>query len=439
VPDERKTVTALFADVVGSTAMGSQRDPEFVRDVLRQFFARMRAIAESHGGTVEKYIGDAVMVVFGMPRVHEDDAERAVRAALSMRAATAGLEAELRVGLAIRLGVNTGEAVTGAGDTPQFLLTGDAINVGARLVAGAEPGEVLVGERTRSLTSDAIEYGPGRHIVAKGKAGPVLAHPAIRARTDVPIQHRGLAPLRADLVGRERELRVLLDAIGAVTAEGRPQLVTVLGQAGVGKSRLVEEALQRARQKSLRVLRGRCLPYGTDSAYWAFGEVIRADAGIVLGDDKPSALSKLEARVGELIADLPQRAMVCARLAVLIGLEDRDAALSDVVKERIAAELMRGLRRYLEAIAGSAPRRSAMRLSGTCFVNPSLHRRWVVDHELGRRLTTGAVCGPPRELERTFDSGELAATALAKTPLSSSSCAIVWSREIWIRLPSRYW
>lgn len=353
MPDERKTVTALFADVVGSTAMGSQHDPELVRDVLRQFFARMKAIAESHGGTVEKYIGDAVMVVFGMPRLHEDDAERAVRAALAMRAATAELEAELRVGLAIRLGVNTGEAVTGAGDTPQFLLTGDAINVGARLVAGAEPGEILVGERTRTLTSDAIEYGPARRIVAKGKAEPVLAHPVVRARTGVPVQHRGLAPLRAELVGRERELRVLLDAISAVTAEARPRLVTVLGQAGVGKSRLVEEALGRAGEKSLRVLRGRCLPYGTDSAYWAFGEVIRADAGIVLGDDKPSALAKLEARVGELLADVPQRAMVCARLAVLIGLEDRDAALSDVVKERIAAELVRGLRRYLEAIAAA--------------------------------------------------------------------------------------
>jgi class 3 adenylate cyclase/tetratricopeptide (TPR) repeat protein len=353
VPDERKTVTALFADVVGSTAMGSQRDPELVRDVLRQFFARMRAVAESHGGTVEKYIGDAVMVVFGMPRLHEDDAERAVRAALAMRTATAELDAELRVGLAIRLGVNTGEAVTGAGDTPQFLLTGDAINVGARLVAGAEPGEILVGELTRTLTIDAIEYGPARHIVAKGKAEPVSVHPAIRARTDVPIQHRGLAPLRAELVGRERELRVLLDAIGSVTAEARPQLMTVLGQAGVGKSRLVEEALGRANEKSLRVLRGRCLPYGTDSAYWAFGEVIRSDAGIVLGDDKPSALAKLEARVAELLADVPQRAMVCSRLAVLIGLEDRDAALSDVVKERIAAELVRGLRRYLEAIAAS--------------------------------------------------------------------------------------
>ena len=353
MPDERKTVTALFADVVGSTAMGSQRDPELVRDVLRQFFARMRAVAESHGGTVEKYIGDAVMVVFGMPRLHEDDAERAVRAALAMRAATAELEAELRLGLAIRLGVNTGEAVTGAGDTPQFLLTGDAINVGARLVAGAEPGEILVGELTRTLTSDAIEYGPARHIVAKGKAEPVSVHPAIRARTEVPIQHRGLAPLRADLVGREREVGVLLDAIGAVTAEARPQLVTVLGQAGVGKSRLVEEALGRAGDKSLRVLRGRCLPYGTDSAYWAFGEVIRADAGIVPGDDKPSALAKLEARVHALFADVPQQAMVCARLAVLIGLEDRDAALSGVVMERIAAELVRGLRRYLEAIAAS--------------------------------------------------------------------------------------
>jgi class 3 adenylate cyclase/tetratricopeptide (TPR) repeat protein len=353
VPDERKTVTALFADIVGSTAMGSQRDPEVVRDVLRQFFARMKAVAESHGGTVEKYIGDAVMVVFGMPRLHEDDAERAVRAALAMRAATAELEAELRLGLAIRLGVNTGEAVAGAGDTPQFLLTGDAINVGARLVAGAEPGEILVGELTRTLTTDAIEYGPARHIVAKGKAEPVSVHPVIRARTEVPIQHRGLAPLHADLVGRERELRVLLDAITAVTAGARPQLVTVLGQAGVGKSRLVEEALGRSGEKSLRVLRGRCLPYGTDSAYWAFGEVIRADAGVVPGDDKPSALAKLEARVAVLFADLPQRAMVCARLAVLIGLEDRDAALSDVVKERIAAELVRGLRRYLEALAAS--------------------------------------------------------------------------------------
>jgi class 3 adenylate cyclase/tetratricopeptide (TPR) repeat protein len=353
VPDERKTVTALFADVVGSTAMGSQRDPELVRDVLRQFFARMKAVAESHGGTVEKYIGDAVMVVFGMPRLHEDDAERAVRAALAMRAATAELEAELRVGLAIRLGVNTGEAVTGAGDTPQFLVTGDAINVGARLVAGAEPGEILVGDRTRALTSDAIDYGPARHIVAKGKAEPVLAHPVIRARTGVPVQHRGLAPLHADLVGRERELGVLLSAISAVAAEARPQLVTVLGQAGVGKSRLVEEALGRAGEKSLRVLRGRCLPYGTDSAYWAFGEVIRTDAGIVVGDDKPSALAKLDSRVGELLINITERAMVCARLAVLIGLEDRDAALSDVVKERIAAELLRGLRRYVQAIAAS--------------------------------------------------------------------------------------
>lgn len=352
MPDERKTVTALFADVVGSTAMGSQRDPELVRDVLRQFFARMKAIAESHGGTVEKYIGDAVMVVFGIPRLHEDDAERAVRAALAMRAATAELEAELRIGLAIRLGVNTGEAVAGAGDTPQFLVTGDAINVGARLEQGAEAGEILVGERTRALTSGAIEYAPARHIVAKGKAEPVLAHPAIRARTAVPIQHRGLAPLRAELVARERELGVLLGAISTVTAEARPHLVTVLGQAGVGKSRLVEEALGRAGE-SLRVLRGRCLPYGTDSAYWAFGEVIRADAGIVLGDDKPSALAKLETRVGELLADVSQRAIVCARVAVLIGLEDRDTALSDVVKERITAELLRGLRRYLQAIATS--------------------------------------------------------------------------------------
>ena len=162
--EQRKLVSVVFADVVGSTAFGSENDPEAVRSVMGSYFERMKAIAEMHGGTVEKFIGDAVMVVFGVPLLHDDDAERAVRAALAMRDSMTDLNAELGVSLAARVGVNSGEAVAGGGEDRQFLVTGDAVNVAARLQQGADMGEVVVGPLTESLTRSAIEYLSLIHI-----------------------------------------------------------------------------------------------------------------------------------------------------------------------------------------------------------------------------------------------------------------------------------
>src|SRR5712691_1647472 len=173
MPEERRLVSVVLADVVGSTAFGSNNDPEVVRSAMGSYFERMKGIAEMHGGTVEKFIGDAVMVVFGVPRLHEDDAERAVRAALAMRDAVADLDHGSDVALALRVGVNSGEVVAGVGDDRQFLVTGDAVNACARLQQGAEPGEVVVGAVTARLTRDAVEYKPHQPIVAKGKTEPL--------------------------------------------------------------------------------------------------------------------------------------------------------------------------------------------------------------------------------------------------------------------------
>src|SRR5881628_1594578 len=210
MPEERKLVSLVFADVVGSTAWGAQQDPEFVRRSMARYFARMKDIAETHGGTVEKFIGDAVMVVFGVPQLHEDDAERAVRAALAMRDAIANLNRDLGVALAVRIAVNSGDVVTGGGEERQFLVTGDAVNVVARLQAGAEPNEVVVGTLTERLTRDSIEYEARDPIVAKGKPEPVTAFRALRARSAVPVSHGGPPAPPGTFVGRARELRHLL-------------------------------------------------------------------------------------------------------------------------------------------------------------------------------------------------------------------------------------
>ena len=193
--EQRKLVSVVFADVVGSTAFGSDNDPEAVRSVMGAYFGRMKGIAELHGGTVEKFIGDAVMVVFGVPRLHDDDAERAVRAALAMRDAMTDLNAELGVSLAARVGVNSGEAVAGGGGggEGQFLVTGDAVNVAARLQQGADAGEVIVGALTESLTRAAIEYALREGVAAKGKAEPLRAFRAVRPRSAIPASSRTIS------------------------------------------------------------------------------------------------------------------------------------------------------------------------------------------------------------------------------------------------------
>jgi len=235
VREQRKVVTVLFADVVGSTALAAQSDPEVVRSVMARYFQRIVDVSQAYGGTVEKFAGDAAMVVFGVPAVHDDDAERAVRAAIEIRDGAADLP--------VRVGVNTGEALTAAREDRQFMVSGDAVNIAARLQQGAEPGEVVVGHLTERLTRNVIEYEAREPVTAKGKSEPLVAFRALRPRSQVPAQARGVEGLQAALVGRDRELRLLLDTYARTASDRRPHLFTLVGSAGVGKSRLVSEAL----------------------------------------------------------------------------------------------------------------------------------------------------------------------------------------------------
>jgi class 3 adenylate cyclase len=250
-------VTVLFCDVTGSTELGESTDPEALRALLARYFERMKAIVESHGGTVEKFIGDAVMAVFGVPQAHEDDALRGCRAAVEMR------DALPELGIRGRIGVNTGEVVTG---TSERLATGDAVNVAARLEQAAAPGEVLMGEATRVLVREAVEAEQIDLLALKGKSEPVAAYRLVAVLE---------APERGHLsrfVGRDQELKRIVDAWDSVEAQGRCELVTVVGEAGVGKSRLVDEALAAFEP---RVVRGRCLPYGEGITYWPVVEVVK--------------------------------------------------------------------------------------------------------------------------------------------------------------------
>jgi class 3 adenylate cyclase/tetratricopeptide (TPR) repeat protein len=292
--EQRKTVTVVFADVTGSTALGERLDPESLRRVLARYFDLARKVVEHHGGAVEKFIGDAVMAVFGVPHVHEDDALRAVRAAAELRQALEELNVELErdygTTLALRIGVNTGEVVTG---TEERLATGDAVNVAARLEQAAQPGEILMGSETIGLVRDAVAVEALLPLEARGKAEPLTAYrllsldsqaPAFARRADVP------------MVGRERQLRLLRDAFENVVSERSCHLFTVLGPAGVGKSRLVSEFLRAL--DGATVVRGRCLSYGDGITYWPVVEIVKQISGADALVDK-AAGNALEALLGE--------------------------------------------------------------------------------------------------------------------------------------------
>jgi class 3 adenylate cyclase len=274
----RKTVTALFADVTGSTALGEQLDPETLQAVLDRYFAEMRSVIERHGGTVEKFIGDAIMAVFGVPHVHEDDALRAVRAAVEMRAALGSLNADLirdqGVALEARIGVNTGEVVAGDPGSGQSFVAGDAVNVAARLQQAAGSGEILIGSSTRRLVGEATRTEPIEPLMVRGKTEPVPAWRLLEV-----LAGADALPRRIDspFVGRERELTALLAACERAEA-GACELVTVLGEPGVGKSRLVTEFLRSTADRA-RSVAGRCLPYGEGITYWPLSEIVRDVAG----------------------------------------------------------------------------------------------------------------------------------------------------------------
>jgi predicted ATPase/class 3 adenylate cyclase len=382
MPEERKLVSVLFADIVGSTTLGEDNDPEIVRAVLGRYFDRVRAIVESHGGTVEKFIGDAAMAVFGVPRLHDDDAERAVRAALAIQQAIPELNEESALQLEARVGVHSGEVVAAVDDREQFLVTGDVVNVAARLQQVAQAGEVVVGPLTVQLTRAAIEYEEARTIEVRGRAEPLAVSRAVRARSETPDQARGLPGMRARLVGRVRELRLLVDTFERARDDQRPQLFTLVGSAGVGKSRLVGEFLARISgaddvrvegvvtgltgdvvkleatrpaQPPLTVLRGRCLPYGTGITYWPLMELVQADLGVTSTASKADVLARLEGRLDDLAIDVRTRPALRARLLVLLGVEEPTVALPDVPALRRTAELASGLGLYLEVIAARGP------------------------------------------------------------------------------------
>jgi class 3 adenylate cyclase/tetratricopeptide (TPR) repeat protein len=326
----RKTVSVLFCDLAGSTALGEHLDPESFRAVMAAWHDAMRGPIERHGGTVEKFIGDAVMAVFGVPQVHEDDALRAVRAAVEMREALAALNAGLaahgRPALQIRIGVNTGEVVAGGGDDGT-LVTGDAVNTAKRLEQAAGPDEILIGEPTRRLVDNAALLEPSPAIDAKGKSEPVEAWRVLGTIEGAASFARRLD---APFVGRADELSTLRWELAAASRERSCRLVTVLGAAGLGKSRLASEFAEEV-SPGATVLGVRCLPYGDGITFWPLLELIRS-AG---GDDA----------LAEAVRDEPDRELILERMSVLTG----SAAPSS------PEETFWAVRRVLEALARERP------------------------------------------------------------------------------------
>ena len=339
VREVRKTVTVVFSDLKGSTAMGEKLDSEAVREVMSRYFDEMRAALERYGGTVEKYIGDAIMAVFGLPLLHEDDALRAVRAAAEMRDALTGLNAELerRWGVTVgnRTGVNTGEVVAGDPAAGQRLVTGDIVNTAARLEQAAPTNEVLLGEATYRLVRHAVEVEQVDPIDAKGKTERVPAYRlvSIHAAETLERHHRG------PIVGRVRELETLEAAFATARSESVCRLVTLVAEAGAGKSRLIDELGRRIAPEG-RIVRGRCLAYGRGITFWPLLEIARDAAGI--GNEHTP--EEARARLLELTG--PEGAEAAVRVASAIGLAEGGYPLDEVFW---------GTRRFLELASARQP------------------------------------------------------------------------------------
>jgi class 3 adenylate cyclase/tetratricopeptide (TPR) repeat protein len=340
--EERKVVSVVFCDLVGSTARAERMDPEDVRAELSSYHARVRSELERRGGTLEKFIGDAVVAVFGAPRVHEDDAERAVRAALAIRDWAADEEE-----IDVRLAVNTGEAlvsVDARASAGEGHVAGDVINTAARLQTAAPVNGILVGERTFRATEQRIEYRSRGDVAAKGKQEPVAAWEVIAARSLFGVDV-DLKPATG-LVGRRRELDQLLDALDRARAEHEPQLVTIVGVPGMGKSRLVQELSARieAEPELTRWRQGRSLPYGEGVSYWALGEMVKAEAGILESDTASVAEAKLSETVARVCGE-QEVEWLRTMLQPLVGVAD-DAVGGDRRADAFAA-----WRRFMDGLA----------------------------------------------------------------------------------------
>jgi class 3 adenylate cyclase len=344
--EERKVITALFCDLVGSTAQGEQLDPEDLQALLSRYHAHVRSELERFGGTVEKFIGDAVVALFGAPVAHEDDPERAVRAAIAVRE-WVSQQPDLRV----RMAVNTGEALVVLGAQPsrgEHLASGDVVNTAARLQAAAPVDGVLVGEQTYRATERVIEYRERGPVAAKGKSEPVPVWEVVHARSRFGVDIEQ-AP-RSALVGRERELRLLREAFERAREEREPQLITLVGVPGIGKSRVVYELsrIVDADPELVTWRQGRCLPYGDGVSFWALGEMVKAEAGILESDDPETVDAKLAANVAGLvpIADVD---WVLRWLRPLVGRGGEESS------HGARAESFPAWRRFLEGIAERGP------------------------------------------------------------------------------------
>ncbi len=339
-------ITVLFADLAGFTARSEQLDPEDVRAILTLYYARLRTEIQAFGGTVEKFIGDAVMAVFGAPIAHGDDPERAVRAALAVRDAIAEMnDADPELDLQVRTAVNTGEALVALDasvDKGEGLAAGDVVNTAARLQTAAPVSGVLVGQETYRCTKSIITYQDVEAISAKGKEAPVPAWLALAA-SSAPGER---APGRVRMLGRLRELRTLAGIWNQVTEERRPHLVTVFGPAGIGKTRLATEFAEVVIGNGGRVIRGRSLPYGDNAAYGAFAHQVKELSGIFDSDKARVACEKLERTVGTLIES--DSAEVASHIAMLIGFETEGS-----VGDR--ATLFSSATRLVEAVARGQP------------------------------------------------------------------------------------
>jgi class 3 adenylate cyclase/predicted ATPase len=400
----RRTVSVLFADVADSTPLGERLDPESLRQVMSRWFERMSEVLERHGGTVEKFIGDAVMAVFGIPELHEDDALRAVRAATELREALTKLNDELSeelgVHIGIRVGLNTGEVVAGDGTGGQMLATGDPVNVAKRLEEAARTGEILIGEATRRLVANAALLEPREELTVKGKSGPVVAWNVLGVIAGAPAYARRLD---APLVGREEELRRLREIFATVAAERSCQLVTLVGPAGIGKSRLAAELTASLRHEA-RTVSGRCLPYGDGITFWPLIQImggLGAEEGVreilAHAEDGESIAERVLSAVGSTPALAPGTEMFWAVRRLFEELAREQPAVIMFEDIHWAAPTLLDLLEYLAGWTHNAP------VLLLCLARPDLFEErqgW-----LSAPNATELVLGPltDAELEQLLD------------------------------------
>ncbi len=415
---ERKVVTVVFCDLVGFTARAESMDPEDVEALLRPYHARVRAELERHGGTVEKFIGDAVMALFGAPTAHEDDPERAVRASLAIR------EFALEEELELRVGITTGEALVRLDASPEAgegMASGDVVNTAARLQSAAPVNGILVDETTYRATRAALDYAEAEPVEAKGKAAPIAVWTATAAhsRFGVDVAHEA----RSELVGRERELGVVSDAFERARHERTPQLLTLVGVPGIGKSRLVYElnGIVEADPELITWRQGRCLAYGDGITLWALGEIVKAQAGVLEQDTQEEIAAKIHRAAEDALASTGDEGWVETHLLELLGLGGERQLGGDRRKEAFSA-----WRRFLEGLAEQRP--LVVVVEDIHWADESLLDfldelvDWLTDVPLLVVATAR-----PELLERRpgWGGGKLNATTLALSPLSDEQTALL--------------